>query len=728
MSEIKFSATPVSSEIENVTVTLSPLEVKESEAMLDKPLKIQGVLAIPRVSRNRNLYLPSELEQAIKWLKGQYIPVYLEHVDVSNVVGKASLTWNPEKLQVEFIGYIYDKDVADKIKAGLIKHVSLGADYERIDEIDGLNVVRGLRFRELSLVAVPGIPEANIRVVEKDNSVIMTETEIKLKEKIEKVVPFKATKKAPEERGWDKNRAIRSLRKWASSDGSGDKDKINWAKYRQGFAWYDPDHADDFGGYKLPHHEVIDGELCVVWRGVAAAMAALMGARGGVQIPDKDRRGVYNHLAKHYKQFDKQPPSFEAVEKLAKADDINKAVNELSDEDVKAVAEILDMVDVDLGKNTLPGKAEDEMTEKVQPEKVEEKVEEKTEEKVEKPIENKIEVHVDTKPIAEKLDELKKLIEPEKEKTLPTHVEEAEEKVEEKVEERYRKIYEAITNIPTGYAWNVDPYVVPAALPLDLTKYVEVKTLRKGQASAKFYSITALTFSKVTEGTAPSPASQSVSTVTVTPDTYEVVQEYTDKDLREAEIDIVGAIEKAMALGHKKTVNDLIIDAVDSDDVSNVVYGGDAEDESSVDSSDTMSFTTLIKAKQKILDGHIACEVGELVCIMSTKQYYDLLVDSNVTKILNTDNAPFVKDALEQLLGIEIVVSDQVNTGTGSGGITTYHAVLFKKNEAVGLAVERDLRIESQRVADALKTKLVGSFRMGAKVKIPAACCKIITA
>ena len=104
----------------------------------------------------------------------------------------------------------------------------------------------------------------------------MTETEIKLKKKVEKVVPFKATKKAPEERGWDKNRAIRSLRKWASSDGSGDKDKINWAKYRQGFAWYDPDHADDFGGYKLPHHEVIDGELCVVWRGVAAAMAAIM--------------------------------------------------------------------------------------------------------------------------------------------------------------------------------------------------------------------------------------------------------------------------------------------------------------------------------------------------------------------------------------------------------------------------------------------------------------------
>jgi len=59
----------------------------------------------------------------------------------------------------------------------------------------------------------------------------------------------------------------------------------------------------------LPHHKA-SGQHPVVWRGVSAAMAALFGARGGVNIPDRDRRGVYNHLAKHYKQFDKEPPEF----------------------------------------------------------------------------------------------------------------------------------------------------------------------------------------------------------------------------------------------------------------------------------------------------------------------------------------------------------------------------------------------------------------------------------
>lgn len=76
-------------------------------------------------------------------------------------------------------------------------------------------------------------------------------------------------------------------------------------------AWYDPADGDPphtKAAYKLPHHEVIDGELKVVWRGVAAAMQVLNGARGGVDIPDGDRPAVRRHLAAHYEQFDEEPP------------------------------------------------------------------------------------------------------------------------------------------------------------------------------------------------------------------------------------------------------------------------------------------------------------------------------------------------------------------------------------------------------------------------------------
>jgi len=67
------------------------------------------------------------------------------------------------------------------------------------------------------------------------------------------------------------------------------------------------------GDFKLPHHRE-KGSHAVVFRGVVAAMGALLGSSGGVDIPDSDRRGVYNHLAKHYREFDKEPPEFKAVE------------------------------------------------------------------------------------------------------------------------------------------------------------------------------------------------------------------------------------------------------------------------------------------------------------------------------------------------------------------------------------------------------------------------------
>lgn len=110
---------------------------------------------------------------------------------------------------------------------------------------------------------------------------------------------------------WDGSAARRQLTTWASSDGSGDKDTMDWAKYAKGFGWFDSAATDSFGSYKLPHHVVRDGSLVGILAGVRAAMGAVLGARGGVDIPDADARRVYNHLAKHIRDADEEPPPFE---------------------------------------------------------------------------------------------------------------------------------------------------------------------------------------------------------------------------------------------------------------------------------------------------------------------------------------------------------------------------------------------------------------------------------
>lgn len=143
------------------------------EAMSDKPLRIRGVAMCSGMSRNHNIYTSEELQAFTSKLANA--PVYIEHVAVPNGIGKVTKTdWDDHNLWYE--AEIYDEPTAEKIRKGLIQHVSVGADYEAIDLVDG-KIPHGLHNAELSLVAVPGIPETNVHVMEK-----LTQTEGRLTE------------------------------------------------------------------------------------------------------------------------------------------------------------------------------------------------------------------------------------------------------------------------------------------------------------------------------------------------------------------------------------------------------------------------------------------------------------------------------------------------------------------------------------------------------------------
>ena len=133
------------------------------EKIVDKPLRIHGIAMTAGMSRNFNIYTSEELQNFAHKLVSA--PVYVEHVAVPNAVGKIVETdWNGQNLWYQ--AEIYDEETTEKIRKGLIRHVSIGADYEAIDVLDG-KIPHGLHNAELSLVAVPGIPETNIQILEK---------------------------------------------------------------------------------------------------------------------------------------------------------------------------------------------------------------------------------------------------------------------------------------------------------------------------------------------------------------------------------------------------------------------------------------------------------------------------------------------------------------------------------------------------------------------------------
>jgi len=245
-------------------------------------------------------------------------------------------------------------DLADTVRAlvddGILKSVSVGynpitRDYPNDNEKGQPRVVTTkAELYELSIVNVPANQNALLEAMKQKG---YDEKQIKMIQGEEKsVIPYKQTPKAAIDAPWDAGAEVKAA---------------TVADLKIMCTWYNKESPDNKGSYKLPHHTASGHKT--VWKGVAAAMAALLGARGGVAIPAGDRKGVYNHLAKHYKEFDKTPPDFKEVGE----EDIKDMILEISDK----VDKILEKIDTTKTKpkyeDLLKGRVADKPSGKTNP-------------------------------------------------------------------------------------------------------------------------------------------------------------------------------------------------------------------------------------------------------------------------------------------------------------------------------------------------------------------------
>lgn len=158
---------------------------------------------------------------------------------------------------------------------------------------------------------------------------------------VKSAIPVSAGPKSTADGTWDGPAAKKNLK----SDGDA-------AYYRSAFAWVDPDKdATTLAAYSFIHHEVAaDGTVGAAnIQACTTGIGVLNGGRGGSNVPDGDKQGVYNHLAAHIKASGGDPPELKAAVVATKDGDSDHTAGQIAqavDAALDAATLLLDGVDV----------------------------------------------------------------------------------------------------------------------------------------------------------------------------------------------------------------------------------------------------------------------------------------------------------------------------------------------------------------------------------------------
>ena len=274
------------------------LNTTYTEAEGKKSLKASFVISTDTIDRQ------GEIVDQDGWEFANYMknPVVLDthrYESIDDVVGK--VVGQPRR---KGNGWIVDMEFADTPKGrlaqelvanGFINTVSVG--FRSMQRRPEGKLTRHIKMEllEVSLVAVPANPEAL---------------------RVKGVQPDRDLPLAPEDYEWDQPAALVRVRDWASSDGSGDKAKMEWSKYARAFMLVREGMEQDFGGYGYPYADVIDGRLYAHIRPVQIIANILAGGQGGGNLSPDDRRKMARVVASYYDKAGLELP--ESVADLAK--------------------------------------------------------------------------------------------------------------------------------------------------------------------------------------------------------------------------------------------------------------------------------------------------------------------------------------------------------------------------------------------------------------------------
>lgn len=274
-------------------------------------------------------------------------PINLSHKDELGAYGKiADLEAREDGLWAKLV--LTDEGI-EMLKEGKFRYVSAEFAEDYTDKKTGKSV--GYVLLGVALTNRPAHPGVEpIKLKDKIKEAVMVLAEwLGLREGEAMEVELAEVPRWPidEDSPWDWD--------WAR-DANEIIERFGWETLAKACAYVDTEnyergesgYPEVKAAYKLPFAKVKNGRMTIYRRGVIAAMQALLGARGGTNIPRDKRKSVYNKLAELYRRMDMEPPEFnyeevrdvkEFEEKILTLEEKVKALEEEKAELIKKLEE-----------------------------------------------------------------------------------------------------------------------------------------------------------------------------------------------------------------------------------------------------------------------------------------------------------------------------------------------------------------------------------------------------
>jgi len=172
------------------------------------------------------------------------------------------------------------------VASGAYRYVSPGL--QRDIQLPNGEILDGWYLCEVSLTNMPAQYGAAF--------VQLTRANLQRDEWHANMEPFKL--KLDEESSWDKEESEARWRRYVSNKDTEEWGDEEWRRYRQRYLAYNSANPTAFASYKLPVVDIVDGEPRLIKRALSAALAALHGARGGVDLPNSVKQILIDSIQK----------------------------------------------------------------------------------------------------------------------------------------------------------------------------------------------------------------------------------------------------------------------------------------------------------------------------------------------------------------------------------------------------------------------------------------------